>query len=398
LLHLSGSVAAGILVGALLCGVAGQAAAQGDPEIQRAFIEGAERLQAGDYEAAARIFRELSQRTNSPRVKLELARTLFLLKQYGESRALFREVQLESDLPWQVRDNIDVFVHNIDDIVGYVRFAVSVVSDSNPRNITSERQFTIGGIRLTFEPPADNKRVTGLRYSVQAHQPLLRENGLSAYFNGSYLDYPALALDRLTMDAGLSKRLVSAYGTVRAGLEAGTFGGNALYQFPYLELSQRLAQSPVHRIDGALKGGRVDFARFDHLDANYASAGVSAAKSVSQTLAASMAGTVEVSDARERPYSYYGVTIEPGISLLALQPTAALLKANLALGHRRYGADDLLFGARRSDRRIGLEVSARSKEWRWMNFTPAVVVSLERNRSNIAFYGYRKANVSVALE
>jgi hypothetical protein len=33
-----------------------------------------------------------------------------------------------------------------------------------------------------------------------------------------------------------------------------------------------------------------------------------------------------------------------------------------------------------------------------MNYTPALVFSWERNRSNIAFYGYRKANVSVVLE
>jgi outer membrane protein len=388
-----------LVVAALGIFLGGEVAAQQpDPEIQRAFIEGAQRLQAGDFEGAARIFRALVHKTDSPRVKLELARTLFYLEEYRESRELFKSVMLDSELPWRVRDNIDVFLRAIDDIQGYVRFSASLVSDSNPRNITSERQFTIGGLRLTFEPPEDNKRVTGLRYSVQAHQPLARQIGLSGYFTGSYLDYPASSLDRLTIDTGLSKRLVSAYGSVRAGLEAGTFGGKRLYQFPYLELGQRLSQSPVHRIDGALKAGRVDFPDFDHLDANYASASLSAAKSVSQTLVASMAGTLEVSDARERPYSYYGATIEPGMSLLAERPAAVLLKASLPFGYRQYGAEDPLFGARRRDRRIGLELSVRNKEWRWMNFTPAVVLALERNESNIDFYSYRKANFSVVLE
>jgi hypothetical protein len=40
----------------------------------------------------------------------------------------------------------------------------------------------------------------------------------------------------------------------------------------------------------------------------------------------------------------------------------------------------------------------RSKQWRWMNFTPALVVSLDRTRSNIGFYSYDKVNVSIALE
>ena len=153
----------------------------------------------------------------------------------------------------------------------------------------------------------------------------------------------------------------------------------------------------MHRIDGVLKGGRIQFPHFHYLDANYGIATISAAKGISQTLAASMAGTLEASDERERPYAYYGVNLEPGMSVLFVEP-AVLIKANLPFGLRQYGALDPLFGIRRKDRKTALEMSVRSKEWRWMDFTPALVLSLERNRSNIDFYGYRKANLSVVLE
>src|ERR1044072_604329 len=135
-----------LLVAALSIAFAGPVAAQQpDPEIQRAFIEGAQRLEAGDFESAARIFRELTQKNENPRVKLDLARALFYLKQYRESRRLFKAVLLEPELPWRVHDNIEAFLRSIDEVDGYARFALSVVSDSNPRNITQERQFTIGG-------------------------------------------------------------------------------------------------------------------------------------------------------------------------------------------------------------------------------------------------------------
>src|SRR5688500_10191582 len=116
-----------------------------DPEIQRAFVEGARLLNAGEFEAAARTFRALLARTNSPRGKLELARTLFDLKQYEESRWLFKAGQRDPDIPWPVRDNIDRFIQNDDGSLGYVRFSISVVGDPNPSNITSQREFTIGG-------------------------------------------------------------------------------------------------------------------------------------------------------------------------------------------------------------------------------------------------------------
>lgn len=379
------------------CLVGGLRAQPPDPEIQREFIEGARRLQAGDYEGAARIFRALALKTGSPRIKLELARSLFFLRQYQESRELFKAVALEPELPWRVRDNIEGFLRAIDNIEGFVRFSASIVTDSNPRNITREREFTIGGVRLSFEPPQDSQRVTGLRYSVRAQQPLARERRLTGYFTGSYLDYPGSSLDRLTVDLGVARGLASVFGSVKLGMEAGTFGGRGLYEFPYLELGQRLSESAVHRLDGSVRGGRVNFPHFDHLDANCGSATLSAARALTQATAAALDASVEVSDARERPYAYYGVTAQPGLSLLA-EASGILVNAAVPLGYRKYAADDPLFGARRRDRRIGLDFSVRRKQWRLMDYTPALVFSIERNQSNLPFYSYRKANLALALE
>jgi Surface lipoprotein assembly modifier len=39
-----------------------------------------------------------------------------------------------------------------------------------------------------------------------------------------------------------------------------------------------------------------------------------------------------------------------------------------------------------------------NKQWRGLNYTPALVASLERNDSNIDFYSYRKANLYLVLE
>src|SRR5262249_15922881 len=170
-----------------------------------------------------------------------------------------------------------------------------------------------------------------------------------------------------------------AYGELRAGMEGGTYGGQYLYRFPYLELSHRLSESTVHRLDGALRIGRVTFPYYSYLDANYGSVTLSAARTSTQALAALRKTTLELSDARERPYSYYGITLEPGINLFVEQSAPLLLRAGVAFGHRQYAADDPLFGITRRDNRIALEASLRNKEWRWMNFTPALAMTLERN-------------------
>ena len=61
-------------------------------------------------------------------------------------------------------------------------------------------------------------------------------------------------------------------------------------------------------------------------------------------------------------------------------------------------AVDPLFGERRSDTTTRLEMSLANKRWRWRDNRISLVASLERNRSNIGFYGYRKFNLSVVVE
>jgi hypothetical protein len=305
-------------------------------------------------------------------------------------------VLFDPDTPWRVRDNIDAFIREIDNVVGFRKFSVSVVRDSNPLNITSQREFVIGGFRLTLVPPADNKPVTGLRYAVQALQPLYPEAQLSAYVTASYLDYPGIALDRATIDAGLSKGLAGAT-VLKAGIEAGSFSNRRLYQFPYVGAEYAFLHAPTQQLVGAVKLGRVRFPDFSYLDAAYGSAALSALKAASERTLVSARVTLEHSEAYEHAYSYSGIAFAPGTSYL-MTTTPVLLSANLGFARRDYSGADPFFGIERIDRKRTIELRVQHKEWRWRNAKPALVFSVEENRSNIDFYSYRKVNASIAVE
>ena len=109
--------------------------------LQREFVEAMQQLKAGHLAGAERILRAMLERTDSPRVKLELARVLYLEGRDAEAKALFREVSARSDTPWRVRDNIAPFVRSIEERSGYLRFGVTVVSDSNPRSLPAQEEF-----------------------------------------------------------------------------------------------------------------------------------------------------------------------------------------------------------------------------------------------------------------
>ena len=353
-------------------------------------------MQARSYGPAIRVLRALLEQTQSPRVKLELARALFLNGEYREARELFNEVLADPDTPWRVRENIEAFTRQIDNTVGFRRFAVSVVHDSNPRNITSQREFTIGGFRLTYEPPADNKPVTGLRYFAQALQPIYPAAQLAGYITASYLDYPGVALDRANIDAGLSKGL-GPRAALKGGIEAGSFSNRWLYAFPYMSAEYAFLQTPREQLAGAVKLGYVRFPNYSYLNATYGSVALAGVRALSDAALLTARLTLEHADAYDHAYSYNGIAFAPGASYL-LSAAPILLGGSIGLGRRDYAGADPFFGIVRVDRKTTLELRVQHKEWRWRGAKAALVFSVEDNRSNIDFYSYRKVNASIAVE
>jgi hypothetical protein len=236
-----------------------------------------------------------------------------------------------------------------------------------------------------------------LRYSAQGWLPI-EAIGVSGYATASYVDYPEQDFDRLTVDAGLVRNLTQS-GRLRgkAGLEFGTQGGNGLYRYPYVGLDTLLAQSESSRLAAELRLGRVLFPDFDYLDATYRSAALSWRQEMSRTVAGTLRAMVEGSRAEEKPYSYYGWDLGPGISMFWPQYTF-LVGASFSVGARKYAEVDPMFGQRREDERARAELTVGNKKWRWRDSYVTIVASVEDTSSNIGFYSYRKSNVSLVIE
>ncbi|MGE3376568.1 MAG: porin family protein [Vicinamibacteria bacterium] len=385
-----------LALGLALALAASPALAQGPEDLQRMFVEGMQQLESGNAAQAERVFRAMLERTGSPRVKLELARALHAQGRLKEAKALFREVAAQSDTPWRVRDNIARFVGDIEERTGYLKLGLTLVSDSNPRNLAPQEEFSIGNLRVT--PTEAPEEEHGLRYLVRGWRPLGTSGRTAGYLSAAYSDFAGQEIDRLTLDVGLVQALTDS-GRVRgkAGIELGAFGGHRLYDFPYLGLDAVLLQRPAWRLAGEAKIGRVEFARFTYLDADFASAALLAQRRISAASTGSLRLGVERSRAAERPYAYDGWDFSPGLSILWAS-TAYTLGANALYGERRYGAPDPLFGVVRKDARARLELTLGNRNWRWRDWRFAIVGSLEENRSSIGFFDYRKANLSVVVE
>ncbi|HYD55343.1 MAG TPA: tetratricopeptide repeat protein [Burkholderiales bacterium] len=374
---------------------AGSGSAQWNEDVlQRVFEAAMEQLAAGNAAQAERILTELNKRVPSARVKLELARALYAQGKFEEARALFREVSSQTDTPWRVRDNIERFVAVIEERTGYLRWGATVVSDTNPKSVPAQKEFAIGDLSVT--PTEAPEKRTGVRYSIQGWKPLSASTG--AYGAAAYADFPRGDMDRLTVDGGLVTRLdESGRLRAKAGLEAGSFAGELLYAYPHLGLDTVLHEDALHRVAAEGRVGAVHFPDFRYLDATNVTAAVSVSRAVSRHASASLRAALEHSEAAERPYSYGGLDVDAGFSVL-LPDSAFVLTASTSLGSRDYAEADPLFGAVRKDRKARAEIRIGNKNWRWRDKTISLLASLEKNDSSIGFYSYRKTSVSLLVE
>jgi len=117
-----------------------------DPPLQVLFLSGALYSIRERYGEAAEEFRLILARDPTPvRPRLELARALFMARQYAAARYHFEQV-LASPLPEAVKANVLAYLTLIRERVPSFAFSFDIVSDSNPKQATSSSIVEIGGL------------------------------------------------------------------------------------------------------------------------------------------------------------------------------------------------------------------------------------------------------------
>ncbi|MCK4502975.1 MAG: DUF560 domain-containing protein [Desulfuromonadales bacterium] len=371
-------------------------ATQATDPLQILFLVGLHELQRGNYLAAIQVFESLTKQTDSPRVRLELARAFFLNRQYKAAKNLFKEVRSNPNTPYAVKENIQFYLDEIDSALGSLKFGFSIVTDSNPRNFTDSRQVMIAGQVLTLIPPKDNKEVVGIRYSVDAAKALSDNGALMGYFHASYSDYPNRSFDRWIGDAGV---LISFKKNralkLRLGLEESFYAGDHLYEFPYISFILFPKPSHQFQINSELKIGKFRVPAARHYDATNLSLTTKLAKKLTDNVLSTGNIYLEKSSATEDIYSYYGGSAGASLHLLLFKEWK--LKPYVSIGRRLYEGQDPFFGKTRHDTRKTAGISLKASNLNLFGLTPELCLSYEENLSNIDYYSYDKVRFTFNL-
>jgi len=148
------------------------------------------------YGEAAEEFRLILARDPTlVRPRLELARALFMARQYDAARYHFEQV-LASPLPEAVKANVLAYLTLIRERVPSFAFSFDMVSDSNPKQATSSSIVEIGGLLYRLNQSALAQPAVGTLLTGQGKVPLPSDSSWFARGYVEHYDYPGADLDQ----------------------------------------------------------------------------------------------------------------------------------------------------------------------------------------------------------
>jgi hypothetical protein len=367
------------------------AAAQDAVANQRAF-EQAMRAQAqGEVLESIAMLSALSEKTDAPRVRLELGRALFITGQYARARNAFGEVYRQ-DLPYPVRRSVNVYLDEIDQRIGFVRPSFGLAIDNNPTHAAARGVYDILGSPFTFDSTAES--AIGATYGLDALRPLGRsaDGQLSAVASIEGAAFDDQAADHVGGTVGLRYDHFRKRSRITVGWRA-FHNSNVEASAPFVEYYRRWAprrdrQFSVRTsielnhfrdhldIDGETVRGAINYARDFGVDTTV-QAGMGASLS---TITNSLLPTRTVSG-------------QIGVSRSFRRAKTNLI-STVSLTRSTFGDVDPFFGARRQDLSQRVDVAIYSGRPVWSLF-PGMVLTYEHQGSTIDFYGYDRAGVSV---
>ena len=398
---------AGLLLALSLGGAASPPVARAAPatatdegETEREFLEGLNSYAGKDYRRAELMFQRILDRDpRLLRVRLELARTLFMEKKDEQADYHFRLAAAEHP-PAQVARNIARFREAIRARRAW-RFNVDVgfAPDSNINSATDKQTIDIGGLPFQLDPGGRARSGIGLFAGGDASVRLNRFGKVPIYIGG---------YGRWTRYG--DHRFDDAYAGAEAGPEFKLAGGRlrttATGLMRWYGRRPLVASFGTHLDYDRLIGGRWtlggallvrhnDYARRRDVDGWDVEARVTANRPIGRTALGSAYVTVERNWANDPGQAFWRQRIGIGV----IKEIGWGLRPQLAVDLARQVGDAPLapFGKQRRDWLLQGSLSIYKRDWNIGGFAPSLSVTVTRNHSTLTLYKEKRLRGEVRL-
>lgn len=367
------------------------------PPLEALFLSGMAASEQGDYATAATRFRAMLTRDpNLIRPRLELARALQLA---GDRQAAIYNYEqvLSAPLPDAVRRNIYAQLNEIRLREPSFRFAMELVSDTNPGQTTSSKVVFIGGRPYTLNNANRGELQWGVAATVGVTYPLPADPSWFASFYGVVYEYPERNLDNMYAQTTIGKRFEFGRDelTLSVGGQVSTYQDRQQYTGAVARATGLWTLTPNLAWRGEVSVNTYHYPDLPYLNGELSTLGVTALIIPDPTQRWELGAFIAYNGAAESAYSYR----QPGVNLFASQEwEEGWITALRLLGSRsEYAAPDPFFGAVRKDTEGRVELSATNRKLRWNGFTPLATVGYVQRDSTLEINSYNRLYGRVGL-
>ena len=371
-----------------------------DAATQREFLDGMISYSGRDYRGAEAVFRRILDRDPSLlRVRLELARTLFMEKKDEQADYHFRLAAGEHP-SFQVTRNIIRFREAIR-ARRALRFNlnIGIAPDSNINSATDKQTVDIYGLPFTLDPSARARSGTGLFVGGDASFRLNRFGKVPIYLGayGRWLRYRDRRFGDSYAGAEAGPEFRTAGGRLRT---TGTglmrwYGGRPLVSSFGGHLDYEKLVGDRLTIDGTLLLRHNDYARRSDVDGWDAEMRASA----NRPLGPATFGFAYVSAERDWAKDPGQAFWRGGLGIGVVKEISWGLRPQLTIDLARQVGDGPLapFGKQRRDWLLQGSFSIYKRDWNVGGFAPSLSVTVTRNYSTLSLYREKRLRGEIRL-
>jgi len=371
-----------------------------DPAIEREFLDGMTAYAQRNYRHAEAAFRRILDRDPGLlRVRLELARTLFIEKEDEQADYQFRLAAAEHP-PATVVRNIVRFREAIRARRSWrFNFDLGIAPDSNINSATDRQTVDIYGLPFKLDPTARARSGTGRFFGGDASVRVNRFGKIPIYIGGygRWTHYHDHRFDDVYVGAEAGPEFEVEGGRLRATAEGlmRWFGKRPLVSSLGAHLDYEKLVGDKWTIDGSLLVRHNDYARRRDVDGWDIEARASADRPLGATTLGFAYAATERNWANDPGQAFWRGQAGVGV----LKEIGWGLRPQLTVDLARQVGDEPLapFGRKRRDWLLQASFSIYKRDWNIQGFAPSLSLTATRNSSTLQLYDEKRVKGEIRL-
>ena len=354
-----------------------------------------------NYEKAIDLYRHiLVKEPNATRVRLELARTFFMIKDDENAEHHFRITLGDSDLPPGVTENVERFLAEIRARKRWsINLMVSLAPDTNLNNAPSSETVVIGG--LPYRLSDDSRKTSGMGIASTLGgtyiAPVSDQLQIQASANLWRAEYGDSDFDDMIVTGAAGPNLLFPGGKV-AVLATGyrRWYANELYSYAVggrINLSYELTRRLL--LETTVEGLHVHYDTQPFRNGPLVVADASLTYGLSSSSFVRLLGGVTREQTEAEPLRNTGFKFGVGVYTdLPYGFTAYVEPQGI---RTTYDETDPLFGQTREDTNLRVRTSLSNRQINVLGFMPVFSYIYSKNWSSIDFYDYDRHQFMIGV-